>query len=114
MAFRHDPCDRAEATSDLTVPLHERRQPTVGRHAPHQHRVVHHSALVVDDLLDTEVDVRAEPAVQLDLLVAHPFAALRRAEVDEGEPHRLLALVHQVAVEDERGHVGLDELDTLS
>ena len=50
---------------------HECRQPAFGRHPSHQHGVVNHAAGIVDDVLDAEVDVRAEAPVQRDLRATH-------------------------------------------
>jgi hypothetical protein len=72
--------------------------------------VVDDGAGRVDDVLDSEVDVRREAPVDLDLTAAHLRAAFRRAQVDEREVHRLLALVDHVAVEDDRRHVRLDHV----
>ena len=101
MALSHRPGDRAEASGDIAVLLHQRRQTAISRHAPHHDRVVDHLARLVKDLLDAEVDIAAEPTVELDFLATDRLAALWCAEVDEGEPHRLLALVHEIPVEDE-------------
>ena len=79
MARGHDPSDGTEAAGDVSVLGDERGQAAIRRHAPHQDRVVDHPPRVVDDLLDAEVDVRAEPPVQLDLLATDQLAALRRA-----------------------------------
>ena len=87
MAFSHHPSDRAEASGDIAVLLHQRRQTPIGRHAPHHDRVVDHLARLVEDLLDAEVDIAAEPTIELDLPATDRLTALRRAEVDEGELH---------------------------
>ena len=61
--------------------------------------MVDHGAGLVDDVLDAEVHVGRETPVQVHLAVAHLFAALERAEVDEREPHILLSFVDDVSVE---------------
>lgn len=73
--------------------------------------MVDHPPGVVDDLLHAQVHVGAEPSVEGDLAAEDPLAPLRGAEVDERQPDVLLALVHQIAVEHERGDVGLDHVD---
>ena len=79
MALSHRPGDRAEASGDIAVLLHQRRQTAISRHAPHHDRVVDHLARLVEDLLDAEVDIAAEPTVELDFLATDRLAALRRA-----------------------------------
>jgi hypothetical protein len=69
-------------------------------------------ALVVHDLLDTQVDVRAETPVELELTAARQFTRRRGAQIDEREPHRLLPLVHTVGLEGDRRDVRLDDLDS--
>ena len=56
------PGDGPQAPGDVVTLTHQDRQLAVGRETPHQHRVVHHPTGVVEDVLDAQVDVRAEPS----------------------------------------------------
>jgi hypothetical protein len=71
--------------------------------------VVDDPALVIDHVLDTEVDVWREATVELDLSVTHLFTQCRCAEIDEGEVHRLLPLVRELAFERDRRDVGFED-----
>ena len=103
--------DGPEAPRDVVTLTHQCRQLAVGRETPHQHRVINHMTGVVEDVLDAEVDVRAEPSVQRHLTGTHLGAQFARAQVDEREADRLLDLVDQIAIEHDRRHVRLDGLD---
>ena len=101
--------DGAQASGHVAALPHPCRQPAISRQSSHQHRVVDNGPVVVDDVLDPQVDIAGEAAVEVDFSTTHLRPQLRRAQVDEREPHRLLALVHDVAIEDDRRDVRLDD-----
>ena len=106
----HRPGHGAQAWRHVATLPDQRRQPPVGREPAHQDCAVDDVAGVVDDILDAEVDVRAEAPVQGHVSLTGLPAQLPGAEVDEGEAHRLLAFVHPFAIEHQRRHVRLDGL----
>jgi hypothetical protein len=72
--------------------------------------VVDHVARVVHDILDSQVHVGREPAIQLDLAVTHLLAQLRGAQVDKGEADRFLPLAHPITIEHDHRQMRLDHL----
>ena len=70
--------------------------------------MVYDVAVVAGDRLDAEIDVRREAAVQRELAFAVLESPFARGEVDEREAHRLLELVHAIALEGEDRDVRLD------
>ena len=84
-------------------------EPPLLGHPPHQHQVVADGAVGADQVDDPLVDVGRQPAVELDLPMAHRLACRTGREVGEREVHRLLQLVDVVPHEDHDRDVGLHQ-----
>jgi hypothetical protein len=110
MDCRELPGQPAEIASHVLALTDERRQATLLRHATH-----HHDRLVPTvregEVGETEVHVRREAAVQLQLTSAGGRTLLPGREVEEPEVDRLLELVGAVTDEHEPCTVGLPSLE---
>jgi hypothetical protein len=78
------------------------------REPPHDNGGIGEIPSPVTNLVDSKVDVRREPAIQVDLLVASSQTLFRTPEVHERESHRLLAFAHDRTFEAEHRDVRLD------
>jgi hypothetical protein len=92
------------------------------RQAAHADGVLHRGARAsdmkpavvrADDGLDAEIDVRREPSVQPNLLVAVVPTLLEAREIQEAKIDRLAHLVHTIAGKKEHGDVGVPDLDAI-
>ena len=110
----HEARNLPDAAADIRLAAHQRGEPPLGRHTPHADCVVDHDALVVDHLLDPQIHVGGEAAVELELASADRLAPFRRAQVDERKAHVLLPLVRDIAVECHRRDVRLDDVSRPS
>ena len=79
---------------------HQRRQPALVGQGAHHHHVIDRLA-VHDDVGDPQVDVRRQPAIQLDLAPAVRLPDRTVGEVEKIEMDRLAKLVDPVTDEDE-------------
>ena len=107
-------CDDSDLCTIDTSLLHRRRERGALVVAAHldevvdRRRIVHieqHGAAVriESDASDTKVDIGCEPAVEPDLLIAHPAPPLGRPVVEKRKHERLLELVGEpTGKEDER------------
>jgi hypothetical protein len=106
----HEAGNLPDALSDVSLAAHQSRQPPLGGHAPHAHRVIDHDAEVVDDILHAQVHIGGKAAIQLHLPRTDRRAPLRGAQVDKRKANVLLSLVRHVAVEGHPRDVRLDDV----
>ena len=86
----------------------ERRQSPVGGHAAHhEHGLV--GLVRTGEPAEAQVHVRGDPAVELQLTAQGRRPPIRRGEVEERGPHRLLGLVGAVTDQDHHPDVGLGD-----
>ena len=109
---------RTSCGTDGLASQHGREHPALGQTAHPDGRLDGASrateevaAISLHDVDDAEVDVRAKPAIEPDLVLAVGQAPLAGREVEEAEVDRLLDLVGERAGQDDPGDVGLAQLD---
>ena len=81
-------------------------QPPRRGHAAHHHQVIADPAIRTAQLGHTQVHIRRELAVELDLAGTRRRAGLRRAEVQETKIDRLLQLARAIPGQEHCGSVG--------
>ena len=103
----NETCELAQLLAN-TGQLQAHAEATIVRQPLHHHHVVDHHALATD-VVHTEVHVRREPAIQVDLTVAREFTGLASGEVEEPRSYGLLHLERHVSNHEQGGHMGLDD-----
>ena len=105
---RHQPGQIAQLVPHRCARHDERRQSPVGGHAAHhEHGLV--GLVRAGEPAEAQVHVRGDPAVELQLAAQGRRPPIRRGEVEERGPHRLLGLVGAVTDQDHHPDVGLGD-----
>jgi hypothetical protein len=97
--------DVRELLRDVGSGCHQGCETALVRKTPHDHLGVDEHPCRIVDLVDAEVDVRSEAAVEIHLVMAGGESQLRSGEVHEREPDRLLPFADQFTLE--RQHRGM-------